>query len=146
MNRRLIIGALALALLIATVALAGGDAYVGTYKGTAVLLYEMPTYGSSMTYNGTAEVTITKQSDESYRVQSLTNFEGMPEAEDAMTYKYQGGALTYSDSADEMGVMVEQSGKLTLSGSDLTGTVTMIGKLDGQIQTKSTTTYSVKKQ
>ncbi len=129
-------------------ALAYGDTDpTGTYNGTVQLEQTIVSINQEITKSGTVEIKITSNQDNKYRVLIKTKIPDLPDTDDTNEYTLSGSTLTLHQETNVSGILIETNGTFTLTGNNLTGTVSTVGKTtsDGTVQTSSNMAFTANK-
>ena len=129
--------------------LASAADFVGTFKGTVSMTVNVPAMDSNITSSGNAEITITKKSETKYELKIKTEIAGHPPTEETTEYTKAGSKLTLSDNRVMSGMTMITSCEFLLSGSSgetMTGTLSVVGKIEEDVQTTSSSSFNLTRQ
>ena len=135
--------------MMAFVASAIAADFVGTFKGTVSMSVHVPAMGNNITSSGSAEITITKKSDTKYDMKIKTEIAGHPPTEETTEYTKEGSKLKLSQNREMSGMMMNSTGEFQLTGSSggsMTGTLSVVGKIEDDVQTTATSTFNLTRQ
>jgi len=137
---------LALICILAVCTVAYSSTVTGTYAGTVQLTMLIPALGTEMTDSGTAEITVSDMGAGKYQVHIKTKVPSMPESDETREYTLSGDTLSLNEVEELQDLRVVHSGSLTVSGTTMTGTISTVGTVGGQVQTSQTASFNLTRQ